>query len=193
MHVYDPRKVFEKFPTIELDDELILRQYDPSDQEDYFEYLSDADVLRFVPEECIPETMDRAAEEVQYVMDLFHYQRSVYWALALKKNNKLIGSCGFNYWNRDHYRTEISYDLAREYWGRGIITKAAKAVLTFGFTHMHLHRVEATIVPDNIGSVRVVEKLGFKYEGLLREQKMLHGEFKDANVYSILSHEFLGV
>jgi len=184
-------EVFHSFPILHVDDELILRQVNYNDLNDYFEYLSDEKVLTYVPEECIPRTLERAKEEIDYNLDLFRYKRSIYWAIARKSDNKLIGSCGFNYWNRDHARTEISYDLSRKYWGQGIMTRVARAVLGFGFTRMELHRVEATVTPANIGSLKVLRKLGFKKEGILREQKLLHGKFNDAVILSLLQKEYL--
>lgn len=183
--------VFATFPVIDLDDTYYMRAYRPSDKKDYFDYLHNEDVIRYIPEECIPRTMERAAEEVQYVMDLFNHRRSVYWAIALKKNDRLIGSCGFNYWSRDHHRAEISYDLAKEYWGRGVISHAVQKVSSFGFYKMQLNRIEATVIPDNIGSIKVLENNGYIKEATLREQKLLHGEFRDAIMYSLLQKDFL--
>ncbi len=190
--MHHPENISNKYPTIELEGEFYLRGYRVSDKKDYFNYMMNEEVVRYIPEECIPNTMERAAEEVQYVMDLFHYHRSIYWAIALKKNDRLVGSCGFNFWNRDHCRAEISYDLAREYWGKGIITEVVKKVSSFGFVQMNLNRIEATVIPDNIPSIRVLEKAGYEKEGILREQKLLHGNFRDAVMYSLLKRDFIG-
>lgn len=184
-------RIFDSFPVINVDENFLLRQITHDDIADYYEYMQDKDVLRYVPNECIPTTIVRAREEVEYLLDLFRYRRSVYWTLARKEDNKLIGSCGFNYWNRDHSRAEISYDLSKEYWGQGIMTKTVKAVLAFAFTQMQLRRVEATATPSNKGSLKVLSKVGFKREGLLRDQKFLHGKFHDAIISSILQKEFL--
>lgn len=184
-------EVFSSFPVLYVDDDLVLRQITHNDVEDYFAYLSDEEVLTYVPEECIPRTLERAKEEIDYNLDLFRYKRSIYWAIAKRDDNKLIGSCGFNYWNRDHSRTEISYDLSRKYWGKGIMTRVAKSVLGFAFTRMELHRVEATVTPSNYASLKVLRKLGFKKEGILREQKLLHGKFHDAVILSLLQREYL--
>lgn len=184
-------KLFDRFPLIDVDGEFMLRQHAYEDGEEYLNYLTDTDVNRFVPEECIPKTLDRAREEVDYHRDLFRYRRSLYWALARKDNNKIVGSCGFNYWNRDHARCEISYDLARKYWNRGVMTRTVRAVLAFAFTQMQLHRVEATVHPENVGSLSVLNKMGFKREGLLREHKKLHGKYYDAIMLSLLRKEFM--
>lgn len=183
--------VFDSFPVIDVNDEFILRQVSYNDLHDYFEYMDNEHVIKYVPVECIPQNLERAKEEIEYNLDLFRYRRSVYWGIARKDNNKLIGSCGFNYWNRDHSRAEISYDLGYKYWGKGIMTEAVKAVLGFAFTRMELHRVEATVTPTNQGSLRVLRKMGFQKEGILREQKLLHGKFYDAVILSLLQKEYL--
>jgi ribosomal-protein-alanine N-acetyltransferase len=183
-------RIFDSFPVIKVDDELVLRQITYDDSQEYYEYMQDSDVIRYVPEECIPRNMERVKEEIEYSMDLFRYRRSIYWVIAKKDSNKLIGSCGFNYWNRDHCRGEISYDLNKKHWGKGIMSKAIKAVLGFAFTQMELHRVEATVTPTNQASLKVLKKAGFKKEGVLREQKLLHGKFEDAIIMSLLQREY---
>ena len=70
------------------------------------------------------------------------------------------------------------------------MTRTAKAVLGFAFTRMELHRVEATVTPTNQASLRVLKKLGFQKEGILREQKLLHGKFYDAVMLSLLQKEY---
>lgn len=185
-------ELFNQFPVIELSDKYYMRDYRMSDKKDYFDYLHDDEVIEYIPEECIPRTMERAAEEIHYMMELFNQRRSIYWAIALKKNDRLIGSCGFNYWSRDHQRAEISYDLSKEFWGKGIITEAVKKTCAYGFVQMNLNRIEATVVPKNKGSVRVLEKTGFQKEGILREQKLLHGTFKDSAIYSFIKKDFMG-
>jgi ribosomal-protein-alanine N-acetyltransferase len=89
----------------------------------------------------------------------------------------------------EHSRAEIGYELAPEWWGRGAMTEALGAALRFGFTSMGLHSVEAHIHPDNTGSQRVLEKLGFVQEGYFRENynDLVEGRFTDTAVFSLLS------
>jgi len=183
-------KIFNSFPIINIDDELYLRQVNHNDAPEYFEYMQDEEVVRYVPEECIPRNMTRVKEEIEYNIDLFRYRRSIYWIIARKDNDKLLGSCGFNYWNRDHCRGEISYDLGKKHWGKGIMSRTIKSVLGFAFTQMELHRIEATVTPTNQASLKVLKKSGFKKEGILREQKLLHGKFEDAIIMSLLQKEY---
>lgn len=186
----NPESVFNNFPIIDVNEELYLRQMAFEDAPDYLEYISDTEVHRYVPKECLPTTLEQAKNEIQYNLDLFRYKRSVFWGIARKDNFKLIGSCGFNYWNRDHSRGEISYDLAKPYWRKGIMSQVVRSVLGFAFTQMQMHRVEATVTPTNLGSLGVLRRAGFKKEGILREQKLLHGKFYDAIILSLLQKEF---
>ncbi len=184
-------RIFNSFPVININENLVLRQITYDDCNEYYDYMKDEDVIRYVPEECIPRSLERVKEEIDYNLDLFRYRRSIYWVIALKENNRLIGSCGFNYWNRDHRRGEISYDLNKNYWGQGIMSEAIKAILGFAFSQMELHRVEATVTPTNKASINVLKKAGFQKEGILREQKLLHGKFEDAIIMSLLQREYL--
>ena len=185
--------VFDQFPILDVNETLYLRQFCYEDARAYLAYLSDPETNRFVPKECLPTTLIEAKNEIQYHLDLFNYKRSIFWAIAQKSDDKMIGSCGYNYWNQDHNRTEISYDLAREHWRKGIMSQVIQSVLSFGFYQMNLRRVEATTTEDNKASLGVLKKAGFKKEGILREQKLLHGTYKDAIMLSLLQREYLKI
>ena len=102
----------------------------------------------------------------------------------------LIGAIGIRNWAIEHARAEVGYVLARQHWGQGYATEALKAVLGFGFSRMELNRIEAKCVPENKGSIRVLEKSGMRREGLLREVEFSKGKFEDLNLYSILRRDF---
>jgi ribosomal-protein-alanine N-acetyltransferase len=89
-----------------------------------------------------------------------------------------------------HSRAEIGYVIGRKYWGEGLMTEAVKEVIRFGFERMNLNRIQATCFPENIGSYRVMEKAGMKFEGTLREQMFIKGRFQDLKLYSILRKEY---
>jgi len=101
----------------------------------------------------------------------------------------MIGDLGLFRLNEQHGRAEIGYVVAREHWGRGVATAAARAALEWSFETLRLHRVEAIVHPDNVGSVRMVEKLGFGREGTLREFTRIRGVQRDMTLYSLLAHE----
>lgn len=184
-----PKAVFNKFPVIELE-QFRLRELTEHDAAGLLEYISDPEVNRYISDEDTPKNIQEAFEEVKYWSSLFHYKRSVYWTIARKKDDKIIGSCGYNMWSMGHARGEISYDLARSCWNRGVMTKALKAITDFGFEKMKLNRIQATVAISNAASIRVLEKLGFKREGCLQEFGKLKESFEDSYMYAILRKDW---
>lgn len=177
------------FPEIKLE-KVRLRELKHSDAIDLLEYLSRDEVKKFVSDEDIPSSLEEATNEVGYWGGLFRNRHSIYWGIADKSSNQLIGTCGFNYWNRLHRKAEVSYDLAYDYWGKGYMSESLRAIIGFGFEQMGLHRIGATVSPDNEPSIRLLEHLGFQHEGTMRDYKIVHGKFHDALIYSMLRPDF---
>jgi RimJ/RimL family protein N-acetyltransferase len=110
---------------------------------------------------------------------------------AIVYENHLCGSIGI-VTKEDIYRknVEIGYFLAEEYWGKGIITKAIKAVTSYAFSKFDIVRVYAEPFADNPGSRRALEKAGFRCEALFRKNVFKNGVVKDSCIYSVLREEF---
>ncbi|MCD6035108.1 MAG: speG [Rickettsiales bacterium] len=185
-----PRDIFERFPVLDAGEGIVLRELVREDAPALFEYISHPEVQRFISDEDIPRTPPEAIRETEYWGGLFHQRQSIYWAIADRETNHLIGTCGFNFWNRLHKKGEISYDLARPLWGKGIMTRVLEKMIQFGFEEMQMHRISATVSPENPASIRVLDKLGFKHEGCMREYKIVHGGWEDAVMYAMLAHEY---
>jgi ribosomal-protein-alanine N-acetyltransferase len=182
--------VFNKFPVLEVG-KFVLRELSVSDVKPFYAYLSDPQVNKYISEEDTPKSFAAAEDEIRYWADLFNYRRSIYWGIAEQKTNKLIGTCGFNVWSRTHARTEVSYDLARAYWGKGVMTDCVRAICDFAFINMRVNRIQGTVADDNIGSIKVLEKLGFQHEGKLRQYGILHSKKRDFFMMSLLSSDII--
>ena len=89
------------------------------------------------------------------------------------------------------HRAEIGYWLARNYWGRGIMTDAVRAYVRYAFDELHLLRLTAHVFESNVGSARVLEKNGFKLEGRLRKHISKDGQLLDGRFYGLLKEDFL--
>jgi len=85
---------------------------------------------------------------------------------------------------------DIGYELSPRQWSRGYATEVARAVVRFGFTELGLHRVWLTCIVDNVGSARVLEKLGMRLEGRLRDKEYFGGRWWDTLLYAILEDEW---
>lgn len=177
---------FNAFPTLDLGD-IILREIEVSDAQDYFDYMSRKEMEGFLTKDNMPESLEKAVEEVQYWGSLFSSKRSIYWAIALKDTNKMIGTAGFNLISFPNSRAEISYDLSPDYWSKGIMLKSIKGILTFADHGLELVRVQATVITDNERSIKVLERCGFKQEGVLKQYEVVEGEHKDYYMYGRVS------
>lgn len=180
---------FSKFPLLETR-RLLLRELHPMDAEAIFDIRGDALVTRY--NGGMPyESLHQAARLINEIQQDYRDQRALRWGITLKEDgDRVIGMCGFNYWIRRDYRASIGYDLARAYWGRGIMTEAVRGVIRFGFEYMGLNRIEADADIHNLASHRVLEKAGFQREGIQREQFFERGMFGDLLLFSLLRRDY---
>lgn len=184
MYSHSPQKVF---PIFDLGD-VVLREKQESDIADFFCYYSDPEVSKFIL--CdIPQAIEDAARELRYWRGVFYQNDGIYFAIADKKTNKMIGSIGLTSHNTYQSRIEISYDLAKEYWRRGITTRAMKVVIDYAFDVLKVNRIEASVSCDNIASKELLLKCGFTLEGVLRQHRYHRGSFVDVYFFSMLKSD----
>ena len=176
--------IFSVFPEIILPNGFKMRQLRDNDVQDFFEYISDAKVRERLSLSDAPSSLSEASSELKYWANLFPSRTSVYWGIA-DVEDKLIGTCGFNYWTRGQTRAEISYDVSSQYWGQGIATNAIKEIVDFGFSKMKVTRIQATVEVGNVASCKVLEKNGFKREGILVKYGYINGVLTDYYMYAI--------
>jgi len=112
------------------------------------------------------------------------------WGIEHREEQRLIGRCGLVRVRPVHHSAELGYALARPYWGQGYMSEAVAAVLADGFTRLGLHRIEALCLDDNMGSIRVLEKSGFRLEGTARQAYRQQDAYKDLRQYALLRNEW---
>ena len=179
---------FTSLPVLETE-RLTLRKITMADIDDIYEYGSDLQVSKYVgwpTHESIQDTK----EFVGHIVKEYESECIGFWGIELKENQKLIGTIDFVSWQPKHKTAEIGYVLSRDYWGRGFTSEAAKEVLRFGFDHMELVRIQARCFLENIGSQRVMEKVGMTFEGVIRKGLFMKDKHQDLKLYSILAEEF---
>lgn len=106
------------------------------------------------------QTVEQAGALIRLWNQRFEDGQGIRWGIALKEDDRLIGTCGFHEWKKAHYKAEIGYELSPEYWRNGMMTEAIGAILEFGFRVWGLNRIEAFIDPRNVASRKLLEKLG---------------------------------
>jgi [ribosomal protein S5]-alanine N-acetyltransferase len=114
------------------------------------------------------------------------------WGIALRENDQIVGTCGFNEWSRDHRWAELAYDLAPEQWGKGMMREAVAAVLHWIFERDEIDRVQAFVRVDNDRSKGLLTRSGFAQEGRLRGFRVCQGQPHDFYIYSLLRGEWTG-
>ena len=112
------------------------------------------------------------------------------WGIQLKARKVLIGTCGLFAWNRNWRKCTIGYELIPESRGNGYMYEALQACIPWGLEHMELNRIEAQVHPRNEPSLRSLERLGFKREGLLRQLGYWAGQYHDMYQYSLLLRDW---
>jgi ribosomal-protein-alanine N-acetyltransferase len=114
------------------------------------------------------------------------------FAITRKEDGLLVGVIGLVGIHPDYKRGELNYWVGRPYWGQGIATEAAKALLRFGFTELGLNKIFAAYMTRNPASAKVMAKLGMTYEGTLRQHVARWGQFEDIGYYGLLRAEYKG-
>lgn len=178
---------FEPFPIIETP-RLVLRRIERADLPVIYRLQSDPNVVRYFGRPA-HSRIEQSEELLYKIEDGLQNGTSVRWAITVRPSLEMIGSTGFWRWNQPHRGAEIGYEMDPAYWGKGIMVEAIRPTLAFGFRVMKLHRIEANIDPANIGSRRVLEKLGFKREGRIRENWFDGERYTDTEHFGLLENE----
>ncbi|NGZ75100.1 GNAT family N-acetyltransferase [Saccharibacillus alkalitolerans] len=179
---------WSEFPLLETP-RLILREARPEDRDGLFALYADEEVMRYLPLDPF-ETAEEADDEMGWHARIFRERTGIRWMIEERESGAFVGTCGFLGIEREHNRMEIGYDLARGHWGKGLMPEAVRAVLDFGFGPLRANKIEARVDPDNSASVRLMDKLGFVREGLLRQHEFEKGRYVDLAAYSMLASEY---
>lgn len=167
---------------------LVIRRFKEEDWKDLYEYLSDEEVVRYEPYQAF--SIEASQNEAKS-----RAESPAFLAVCLKENNKLIGNI---YFAKQEFKTwEIGYVFNRAYQGRGYATEAANAVIAYGFNTRGARRIVAMCNPLNTASWRLLERLGMRREGHLKQniyfKKDEEGNpiWSDTYEYAILKDEYI--
>lgn len=173
------------FPVLETK-RLILRELTELDAKVIFSILSNPQVTRYYGKDTF-ESLDEAKKFIHYFKQKFYEKRGFRWGIEIKETKQLIGTIGLDAWVPKQRRAEIGYEIHPVYWKKGYATEAALKIISFGFDSLELIRIGAIIFPENEPSNKLLNKLGFKKEGILRSYIYQNGISNDVYVYSILN------
>ena len=143
---------------------LCLRHLVPGDLDDLFALYRDPEIRRYFPEGTL--TYEETKDELEWFLNGHpaHPELGL-WATILKENGRFIGRCGLLPWSlAQGAEVEVAYLLAKEYWGRGLGTEAARGIADYAFEQLHLSRLVCLITPGNAASVSVARSIGMTLE-----------------------------
>jgi ribosomal-protein-alanine N-acetyltransferase len=168
---------------------LILKGLSPEDMKIVFEQYPKEEIKQILGHRS---EEDYLKEEYKYRNGYASYNRSfILFLLTDKASGTIIGRCGLHNWNTDHSRAEIGYSMEDESFKRlGLMSEAVEAIIDYGFRQLNLNRIEALVAPNNIPSLRLMEKNNFIREGLLRKHYNVSGFFEDSVMFSKLYEEY---
>lgn len=163
---------------------LSLRPFRADDHAALHAIAGDPEVVRWM--DWGPNTPEETGVFLGYALvgEAETPRRSWKFAVVRAADGALIGSAELHIESPEHRRGAMGYLIAPAAQGQGYATEAARAVLEFGLSEGGLHRVSATCDPENLGSVRVLEKIGMSREGRLRDHFLIRGEWRDRLLYA---------
>lgn len=165
-----------------------LAPLQPSDREALFAHFSDPATVEFM--DIAPMTaISDADETIAWATQLLERDAGLRWAIR-DHSGEFTGTIGFNSLVREHgSRGEIGYDVVRTRWRQGVMGEVLPVVLDYGFVILGLYRIEATVTPGNAASVALLQRHGFRREGLLRGHGHWKGDFQDVEMFARLGSD----
>ena len=183
-------KYFDSFPVLESE-RLIFRKFDVLQDADLIYNLrTNQLVMRFL-DNSNHKSIKESQDFIKKNLNNYKTKSCISWVIVEKSTNQTIGDFSFFNINKTQSRTEVGYSLLPEFWNKGLMTETLKTLISFGFTNLKLHRLEADINPLNTNSKLLLKKIGFTNEGYFKENYYFDGKYIDSEIYSLLASNFI--
>ncbi|MCX6789770.1 MAG: GNAT family protein [Candidatus Gribaldobacteria bacterium] len=162
---------------------FILRPFRKGDEISLQKNIDNKKIARNLATVPYPYTIKMAKEWVAKKLKENKNRQPIIIDFVIDINGEVAGAIGFHKIEQEH-RAEIGYWLAEKYWGSGIMTEAIREASKFAFGKLKLKRIYAAVFPWNKASMRVLEKNGFKFEGILRKNTLKNGKLIDDHIFA---------
>jgi len=180
---------FGTVPILETE-RLLLRRIRADDLSAWLDIWNHPDVRRYLIDfETAPDEAE-VGSIIEWADEIFERKTGIRWAVTLKPDDRMIGSCGFHLYNPVHRWLEIGYELHHRHWRKGLMSEALSAVMRFCFHRLKVHRIEANVTAGNAASAGLLRHLGFTLEGTWRERVFWRGQFHSLWQFGILESEY---
>lgn len=178
----------DRLPTIDAP-RVRLRWLEESDIDALYDVFSDERSMRFWSSPAMKDRQE-AVEYFGRIHEGFRSKTLFQWGVERKDDARLLGTATLFHLDAGNARAEIGYYLGSAYWRQGYMGEALTALLNFAFGTMKLRRIEADVDPRNAASLKSLDRLGFRQEGLLRERWNVAGEIQDTLYFGLLAREW---
>lgn len=168
---------------------LLLRPFRMADAPEVRQLASEYEIAANTLRIPHPYELAMAEKWIAGQKEALEEERELVWAVTQKDDHLLVGSVGLIL-TMQFNQAELGYWIGKPHWNNGYASEAAAAVIEFGFKKLNLHRIYAHTLSRNPASGRVLQKIGMRHEGCLREHIRKWGKFEDMEMYGILSDEF---
>ncbi|MBE1555437.1 GNAT family N-acetyltransferase [Sporosarcina limicola] len=154
-----------------------------------FDIFSNPQVTKYYGMDSFTE-VGQAEKMVQHFRSTYEAKKGIRWAIIIGDDNRFVGTIGLNNLALGMKKAEIGFEIHPEYWRSGVTSEALRAVLSYSFETLGLHRMGAVTFPANTASIGLLKKHGFKQEGKLRSYLYQNGQSHDASLFSLLHTEW---
>jgi ribosomal-protein-alanine N-acetyltransferase len=167
-------------------DRLFLKNISSDDRDFIFTVFSNDDVNRYLYDAEPLTDISGADDIINFYLEP-EPRNQHRWVIIRKADNAKMGTCGFHCWDKNNAKTEIGYDLLKEYWGNGYMQEAISEIINFAECVMSIKQIDANIFVDNIKSIKLLEKFGFILTGT--KNYMFMGMEYPHGIYSKCTNE----
>lgn len=174
----------DEFPVLRREG-LTLRELSEEDLPAWFGRLSDAEAAALAGDP-VATSMQDVIDGLEFHRKAFREKEGLRWSIVPDEVGGSVGSIGFGSLDPQHRSAGIGGAVGRAHWNQGFATSAGRLIVNYGFETLQLERIQAEILTTNAPSIRVVEKLGFEREGLLRGYRIINDTRRDFFVYALL-------
>jgi ribosomal-protein-alanine N-acetyltransferase len=168
---------------------LLYRPLAESDFDAVHAYASDPEVTAHLDWGPNDVAATRAFMDRVFAHQVAAEPEAITFVIVERSSGELIGACSLHHLDRTNRSSAMGYTLRRASWGQGYGSEMAAALRDFAFTRCDVHRLWATCRPENVGSARVLERIGMRLEGRLRHAILSHGAWRDTLIYAMLAED----
>ena len=163
---------------------LILRQIRQDDIQNIFKGLSHPEVIAYYGVSY--KSLEETQEQIDWYKNLEETETGIYWAICSIDNSIFYGIGGLNNLDRKNKKAEIGFWLLPEFWKQGFMQEAFPLICDFGYNSFNLHRIEGFVDSKNMNCKNAIEKMGFVFEGTMRDCEIKDDQYLSVDLYSKL-------